>query len=671
MRALISLSLAALLLAACGSQPPAPEQDPAGVESRKPGAVKVDTPPVTQVKPVTRTVRPEQHRRAEGSAQPAVQAQRLLRLRQLRGQGRVPVAADAHGKFLAANPKMKMLIQGNADERGSREYNLALGQKRAEAVRKALALLGAREEQLEAVSLGEEKPACSEGTRRLLGQEPPRRHALLGRVLKMRMSCALLPLLLPSAVLPARPALFDDEEARKRIEALRTEVTPGLDKREDAINATRSTSPTRSRRSRPRSPNCAARSRCWPTRSNRRRSGRRTSTSTSTTACASWRRRPAETRPEPAEAKPAAKSTPRRKRATTKRRWPGSRPQAQGRAARLPRLHQGLSEQQPDPALGPLLGRQRPLPARRVQEGHRNSSASWPPPGPTTSRRPTRCSARPTACRSPATPRARARPWKPWSQNIPPAAPRPSPSSAWPPAVRRARSSRGAAAPAGRRSMTDLTATLRITEIFHSLQGESTRAGLPTVFVRLTGCPLRCAWCDTDYAFSGRRDTDAGRGAAGGGKARRAPRLRHRRRAAGAEGLPAAARRAVRCRLRGLAGNQRRAGHFAVSTRASRASWTSRRPASGEADRNHWENLGRLNARDELKIVLADEADYEWARKSVCAARRLDAICPVLLSPAQGQLDPAQLAQWILDDRLPLRFQLQLHKVLWGSAQGR
>jgi peptidoglycan-associated lipoprotein len=80
----------------------------------------------------------------------------------------------AHGKFLAANPKMKMLIQGNADERGSREYNLALGQKRADAVRKALTLLGAREDQLEAVSLGEEKPACSDSTRRLLGQEPAR-----------------------------------------------------------------------------------------------------------------------------------------------------------------------------------------------------------------------------------------------------------------------------------------------------------------------------------------------------------------------------------------------------------------------------------------------------------------------------------------------------------------
>jgi 7-carboxy-7-deazaguanine synthase len=93
-------------------------------------------------------------------------------------------------------------------------------------------------------------------------------------------------------------------------------------------------------------------------------------------------------------------------------------------------------------------------------------------------------------------------------------------------------------------------------------------------------------------------------------------------------------------------------------------------PASGEADRNHWENLGRLNARDELKIVLADEADYAWA-KSVCAARRLDAICPVLLSPVAGRLEAKRLAEWVLRDKLPVRVQLQLHKLIWGSERGR
>ncbi|CAG0932594.1 partial 7-carboxy-7-deazaguanine synthase, partial [Rhodocyclaceae bacterium] len=93
-------------------------------------------------------------------------------------------------------------------------------------------------------------------------------------------------------------------------------------------------------------------------------------------------------------------------------------------------------------------------------------------------------------------------------------------------------------------------------------------------------------------------------------------------------------------------------------------------PASGEADRNHWENLDRLNAGDEIKIVLADEADYEWA-KSVLAARRLDAICPVLLSPVAGRLDAKRLAEWVLRDKLPVRVQLQLHKLIWGAERGR
>ena len=93
-------------------------------------------------------------------------------------------------------------------------------------------------------------------------------------------------------------------------------------------------------------------------------------------------------------------------------------------------------------------------------------------------------------------------------------------------------------------------------------------------------------------------------------------------------------------------------------------------PASGEHGKNRWENLELLTDRDELKFVLASRQDYDWA-VSACRQRRLFELCPVLFSPVQGQLDPAQLAQWILDDRLPLRFQLQLHKVLWGSAQGR
>jgi 7-carboxy-7-deazaguanine synthase len=217
--------------------------------------------------------------------------------------------------------------------------------------------------------------------------------------------------------------------------------------------------------------------------------------------------------------------------------------------------------------------------------------------------------------------------------------------------------------------MTDLTATLRITEIFHSLQGESTRAGLPTVFVRLTGCPLRCAWCDTDYAFSGGETRTLGEVLLEVAK--------HGARHVCVTGGEPLAQKACLPLLAALCD----AG-YAVSLETSGALDISgvdprvsrimdlKAPASGEADRNHWENLGRLNARDELKIVLADEADYAWA-KSVCAARRLDAICPVLLSPVAGRLEAKRLAEWVLRDRLPVRVQLQLHKLIWGSERGR
>ncbi len=217
--------------------------------------------------------------------------------------------------------------------------------------------------------------------------------------------------------------------------------------------------------------------------------------------------------------------------------------------------------------------------------------------------------------------------------------------------------------------MTDLSAKLRVTEIFHSLQGESTRAGLPTVFVRLTGCPLRCAWCDTDYAFSGGETMTLGEVLI-----QVARHGAHQVCVTGGEPL---AQKACLPLLGALAD----AGYSvsletsgalditAVDPRVSRI-MDLKAPASGEADRNHWENLARLNERDELKIVLADEADYEWA-KSVLAARRLDAICPVLLSPVAGKLDAKLLAEWVLRDKLPVRMQLQLHKLIWGAERGR
>ena len=156
-----ALSALTLLLTACGSQPPAPEQNPAAVTEARPGAIKVDTTPVAP------GVRPDAF--DPNSIAALKDPRSLLSKRSVYFDYDSDVVKDefqalltAHGKFLATNPKMKMLIQGNADERGSREYNLALGQKRAEATRKALILLGAREDQLEAVSLGEEKPVCTE-----------------------------------------------------------------------------------------------------------------------------------------------------------------------------------------------------------------------------------------------------------------------------------------------------------------------------------------------------------------------------------------------------------------------------------------------------------------------------------------------------------------------------
>ncbi|MBK7135868.1 MAG: 7-carboxy-7-deazaguanine synthase QueE [Rhodocyclales bacterium] len=217
--------------------------------------------------------------------------------------------------------------------------------------------------------------------------------------------------------------------------------------------------------------------------------------------------------------------------------------------------------------------------------------------------------------------------------------------------------------------MTDRSATLRVTEIFHSLQGESSRAGLPTVFVRLTGCPLRCAWCDTDYAFSGGETMTLGEVLV--------EVARHGARQVCVTGGEPLAQKACLPLLKALCD----AGYSVsletsgaldiaqVDARVSRI-MDLKAPASGEADRNHWENLDRLNAGDEIKIVLADEADYEWA-KSVLAARRLDAICPVLLSPVAGKLDAKRLAEWVLRDKLPVRVQLQLHKLIWGAERGR
>ena len=213
------------------------------------------------------------------------------------------------------------------------------------------------------------------------------------------------------------------------------------------------------------------------------------------------------------------------------------------------------------------------------------------------------------------------------------------------------------------------TVRLRITEIFASLQGESTRVGLPTVFVRLTGCPLRCSWCDTAYAFTGgeSRTLDAVlQDIASHG-------LKHVC-VTGGEPLSQKASLALMSALcdAGYSVSLETSGALDISAVDARVARIVdlKAPGSGELERNLPANIPLLRAQDEVKMVLADEADYDWAKAQILE-HDLAARCTVLLSPVAGDLDPAQLAEWIVRDRLPVRFQLQLHKVLWNDARGR
>jgi 7-carboxy-7-deazaguanine synthase len=209
---------------------------------------------------------------------------------------------------------------------------------------------------------------------------------------------------------------------------------------------------------------------------------------------------------------------------------------------------------------------------------------------------------------------------------------------------------------------------LRITEIFHSLQGESRPAGYPTAFVRLTGCPLRCVYCDTSYAFQG-------------GTRRTVPevleqisafRVRHVC-VTGGEPLaqPACLELLGALCDAGYAVSLETSGALDIAAVDSRVMVVLdiKTPGSGESERNLWENLARLRRDDQIKFVICSRADYDWS-KSVLAERQLEQLCEVLFSPSWGQLPARDLAEWVLADRLPVRFQLQLHKYLWGDAPG-
>ncbi len=207
---------------------------------------------------------------------------------------------------------------------------------------------------------------------------------------------------------------------------------------------------------------------------------------------------------------------------------------------------------------------------------------------------------------------------------------------------------------------------LRINEIFHSIQGESTRAGEPCVFVRLTGCNLRCVWCDTEYAFHEGREMSV---------------VEVLERVEG-----------YRCRTVEITGGEpllqaeviplmeelvqrdyvvllETGGSLPVDSvpRGVRRIIDVKCPGSGEADRNRWENLEQLREGDELKFVLADREDYDWAVRQI-DERKLAGRCPLLFSPVHGELDAGEMAGWVLEDRLPVRVQLQLHKFLWPGV---
>lgn len=210
--------------------------------------------------------------------------------------------------------------------------------------------------------------------------------------------------------------------------------------------------------------------------------------------------------------------------------------------------------------------------------------------------------------------------------------------------------------------------TLKVFEIFHSLQGESSRIGLPTVFVRLTGCPMRCVYCDTEYAFSG-------------GSNMPLDQIVEKVAEFGARyvtvtgGEPLAQKKCLDLLTMlcdaGYEVSLETGGAIETDGVDSRVAviLDVKTPGSGEMENNRWANLQRLKPKDEVKFVLCDRTDYEWA-KQVLIEHGITDQCSVLFSPVYNQVNPTDLAEWILQDKLPVRMQVQLHKILWGEKPG-
>lgn len=210
---------------------------------------------------------------------------------------------------------------------------------------------------------------------------------------------------------------------------------------------------------------------------------------------------------------------------------------------------------------------------------------------------------------------------------------------------------------------------LKITEIFHSLQGEARQAGLPTAFIRLTGCPLRCSYCDSEYAFYGGEwmHFDAIMETV---SSFNTPHV------CVTGGEPLAQKRCSELLVRlcdaGFSVSLETSGAVDIGLADVRVSRVMdlKTPGSGEAHRNLWSNLDQLTPHDQIKFVICSPDDYDWAKQQVQEGKLAER-CEVLFSPSWGKVDATALAEWILADQLPVRYQLQLHKLLWGDVAGK